>query len=67
MADSTIVSNDAKERVALELLKIIAVAEKDQSKDRAYYLRLMRECVKATAGQGGPTVSAGALKKAADG
>ena len=54
MADSPIVSNDAKERVALELLKIIAVAEKDQSKDRAYYLQIHARVRQGYGGAGRP-------------
>ncbi len=66
MAETT--TSDGKERVAFDLMKLIAHAETDvKPKDRAYFLKLMRECVKATAGQGGPTVSAGALKNVTDG
>ena len=54
MADSTIVSNDAKERVALELLKIIAVAEKDQSKGSRLLLETHARVRQGYGGAGRP-------------
>jgi hypothetical protein len=45
-------------RVALELLRLILTAEQNEKKDRAYYLQLMRECVKAAHGTGSPIPAA---------
>jgi hypothetical protein len=51
MSEKTTVSgsisvHDGKERVAYELMRMIAHAEAgEKTKDRYYYLRLMHECV----------------------
>jgi hypothetical protein len=44
------ITQSSKEFVALELAKHIALHEKEQNKDRKYWLTLYRHCWKATYG-----------------
>jgi len=50
MSDKTTISADGKERVAFELLQLIAQKEPDDGKDRKYLLQLMYECMRAVNG-----------------
>jgi hypothetical protein len=47
---------DGKEQAALELLRMIMATETEQSvkKDRAYYLKLMADCIRAVNGETRP-------------
>jgi hypothetical protein len=49
MTEKSVQVNDSKERVALELMRLIMVNEND-TKDRAYYLKLMSECISVVNG-----------------
>lgn len=46
------IKNETKEAIALELMRMIAFREpSDGPHDRAYFLTLYRQCLKATNGQ----------------
>jgi len=56
MSGSTI-KLDGKEHAALELLRMIMATDAEQAvvkKDRAYYLRLMADCIRAVNGETRP-------------
>jgi hypothetical protein len=55
MSGSTI-RVDGKEHAALELLRMIMATDAEQAvkKDRAYYLRLMADCIRAVNGETRP-------------
>jgi hypothetical protein len=55
MSGSTI-KVDGKEHAALELLRMIMATDAEQAvkKDRAYYLRLMADCIRAVNGETRP-------------
>jgi hypothetical protein len=55
MSGSTI-KVDGKEHAALELLRMIMATDAEQAakKDRAYYLKLMADCIRAVNGETRP-------------